>query len=315
MPVAAVADMGDLGADLVELARHPAQEGTAGRVLAGEAPGQRLDLAAGHVEPLGDAARCFGAGFLERRPALLDHRQRRLALRLEAGAGHVDRFGALASSRRPRLPLLRGLVHPLGGGAGAAFDARDMGAEPLRGAACDLVRLAALGGQSGELALERTRLLMGGEARLLHRLGGGAGLRLGLGQVRQQHADVDPRRLGGQIQRLRLAFELGALAEEDRGDAADRSTSSPRLISRAASSFSAARLSAIRAVTWASTFSNAWLSCRIAITCSVKRAVSRRELRPNTSQPRPIRTSGALNVPAQPIQAGRLGPGQAKVSA
>ena len=91
----------------------------------------------------------------------------------------------------------RRLVHPLGGRAGAAFDPGDMGAEPLRGAARDLVGLAALGGQRGELAFERAGLLVRGEARLLHRLGGGARLRLGLGQIAHQHADIDPRRFGG----------------------------------------------------------------------------------------------------------------------
>ena len=89
-----------------------------------------------------------------------------------------------------------------------------MGAEPLRRAAGRLVRLAAARGERGELAFQRHRLLVRGEAGLLHRLAGGAGLRLGLGQVAHQHADIDPRRLGGLVERLGLAVELGGLAGE-----------------------------------------------------------------------------------------------------
>ena len=158
--------MGDLRADLVELARHAAEQGAARRVLAGEPPGQHLDLAAGHVEPLGERLGRLRAGLLERGPALLDHRQHRLALRLEPGARLVDRFGgARHRAVDRRVHLRRGLVHPLGGGAGAAFDPRDMGAEPLRRAAGHLVGLAAARGQRRELAVERAGLLVRGEAR------------------------------------------------------------------------------------------------------------------------------------------------------
>ena len=83
--VAAGADMGDLAADLVELAGDPAEQGAARLVLAGEPAGKHLDLLAGHVEPLGEALGGLGAGLLERGPALLDHREHRLALRLEPG--------------------------------------------------------------------------------------------------------------------------------------------------------------------------------------------------------------------------------------
>ena len=61
----------------------------------------------------------------------------------------------------------------------------------------------------------------------------------------------------------------------------------------------------------ASTASSASLSVRIAVTASVKRRVSRREVRPKIVQIRPIRISGALIVAAQPVHACRLGPGQA----
>ena len=135
--------MGDLDADLVDLAGDAGEQGAAGRVLAGEPSGQHLDLAAGRVEPLGEAARRLGAGFLESRPALLDHRQHRLALRFEPGARLVDRFcGPRHRSVDRRVHLRRGLAHPLRRRAGAAFDPGDVRAEPLRGAAGHFVRLA-----------------------------------------------------------------------------------------------------------------------------------------------------------------------------
>ena len=65
----------------------------------------------------------------------------------------------------------------------------------------------------------------------------------------------------------------------------------------------------------ASVASSASLSVRIAATASVKRRASRREVRPKISQTRPSRISGVLAVAAQPIQACRLGPGQACQSA
>ena len=81
----------------------------------------------------------------KRGPALLDHRQHALALRLEARARLIDRFGRpLHRAVDRRVHLRRRLVHPLRRRAGAAFDPGDMGAEPLRRAADRLVRLAAL---------------------------------------------------------------------------------------------------------------------------------------------------------------------------
>ena len=151
----------------------------------------------------------------------------------------------------------------------AAFDPGDMGAEPLRGAADTLVRLAAAGGERGELAFERAGLPVGGEPGLLHRLGDGARLLLGARQIARAARRYRSRAGGGGVERLRLPVELGGLAGRDswvtrpsRSDA-----SSPRLISRSASSRSA-RAILLRAApaTMASTLSSARLSRRIAVT-------------------------------------------------
>jgi hypothetical protein len=62
----------------------------------------------------------------------------------------------------------------------------------LRGAADRLVGLAAARGDRGQMAFERRRLLVGVEAGRLYRFGGDAGLRLGPGQIADQHPDIDP---------------------------------------------------------------------------------------------------------------------------
>jgi len=204
------------------MAGDVAKQGPARLILGGETPGQHFDLLAGKVEPFGKSLGGLGAGLFEGGPALLDHREHGLALRLEALARLVYRL------RRPlhrsidcAVHLGRRLDHAFSGGAGAALDPGDMRAEPLRGSARRLVRLAAARGERGELAFQRQRLLVRAEAGLLHRLGGGAGLRLDLGQVAHQHADVDPRCFRCLVQRLRLAVELAALAPELAGDPAD----------------------------------------------------------------------------------------------
>ena len=215
---------GDLGVDLVELAGECRRAGCwlAASWLASW-PASISILRAGLSSRSASALAGVGAGLLERGAALLDHRQHRLALRLEARARLVDRLGGPRHRAVDRgVHLRRRLVHPLGGRAGAALDPRDMGAEPLRGAADHLVGLAAARGERGELAFQRRRLLVGGEAGLLHRLGGGARLLLGPRQIAHQHADIDPRALAAAgVERLRLAVELGGLAGEMLGDPAE----------------------------------------------------------------------------------------------
>ena len=94
---------GDLRVDLAELRGRGRDQRLARRVLRRQPPGQHLDLRRRPVEPLGEAAAGVDAGLLEGGAALLDHRQHRLALSLEArrGPGRPIRRRA-PSRRRPR---------------------------------------------------------------------------------------------------------------------------------------------------------------------------------------------------------------------
>ena len=94
------------------------------------------------------------------------------------------------------------------------FDPRDLRAEPLRRAAGLLVGLAAARLQRGELAFERAGLFERAEAGRLHRLGGGARLRLGFGQVAHQHADIGARAFRRRVERLRALFEAAGFLRE-----------------------------------------------------------------------------------------------------
>ena len=203
-------------------------------------------LLPGHVEPLGERLGRLGAGLLEGGPALLDHRQHRLALRLEARRAPVDRFGRLGHRAVDRgVHLRRRLVHPLGRGAGAAFDPGDMGAEPLRRAARHLVRLAAAARparRAGLRARRPARARRGRPASSPRRRRAPAPRPWADRSSARRHRSAPLRRPCrapapcGRARRSR--GERVAVTRPIRSDA-----SSPRLISRAASSLSAARLS------------------------------------------------------------------------
>ena len=99
--------------------------------------------------------------------------------------------------------------------------------------------------------------------RLLHRFGGRARLLLGLRQIAEQHADIDPGAGGGGVERLRACGRASAVSPgEELGDPAEpvgrlvAERHQPRSLPRSA----AARLSWSRAATMASTLSSAWLS-------------------------------------------------------
>ena len=220
--VAAVADMGDLLADLVDLAGDIAEQGPARLILGRQAAGQHLDLLPGKVEPLGKTLGGLGAGLLEGGPALLDHRQHGLALRFEAvRAWSTDSAArSIAPSTAPFICAAASFIRSAAAPAPLsirAICAPSRCAEPP--AASSASRLRAVSAASW--LSSATGLLVRAEARLLHRLGGGARLLLGLGQIAHQHADIDPRGGGRLVERLRLAVELAGFAGELLGDPAE----------------------------------------------------------------------------------------------
>jgi hypothetical protein len=230
--------------------------------------------------------------------------------------GLVDRLGGPRHRAVDRaVHLRRGLAHPLGGGTGAALDPRDMGAEPLRRAA-DLVRLAAARGERGELAFQRPACSCAASPACLHRLGGGARLLLGLGQVAHQHADIDPRGGGGMSSACALRSSSAAFAGECR--VTGRSGRTPRR--RGSSAAPLPRRARPRFVGEPRRDDRQHALERLALAAHRPSRAGEAlrfapPVRPNSSQTRPIRISGALKVAIQPIHDCRLGPGQATLSA
>ena len=75
--------------------------------------------------------------------------------------------------------------------------------------------------QRRKLPFQAPGLLERGDPGLAHRSGQRARLFLGPGNVLEQHADIDPRRVGRNLQRLGLAVERRALLGEIMGDPAE----------------------------------------------------------------------------------------------
>ena len=238
--VAGLAERRDLRLDLAELRRQPFGQPGARLILAREMAGERFDRAARLVSRADHASgRLRRSGALERGAALLDHRQHRLALRVQAGARLLDRFGgATHRAIDGDVHRRRRLVDPLGRRSGAGLEPRNLRAEPLRRAAQRLVRLASARGERREMAFQRRRLLVRGEAGGANRLGRGARLRFRLGQIAEQHAEIDPGAGRRGVERLRGAVQRRRFRRRARGSSRPiRSVaSSPRLISRLASS-------------------------------------------------------------------------------
>ncbi len=205
-------------------ARDAGDQGAAGRVLAGEPAGEHLDLAAGHVEPLGERRASPPRRPARRRPgsARSSPASPGPAPRARRAPGRpIRRPRAIAPSTAASIcaaaSSIRSAAAPAPLSIRATWAPSRCAAPPATSSASRPAR-----GERRELAFERAGLLMRGEAGLLHRLGGGARLLLGLGQVADQHADIDPRRFGRRVSSAcALRSSSARLAGEVMGDPAE----------------------------------------------------------------------------------------------
>jgi hypothetical protein len=185
------------------------------RVLSRELAGQRLHAGADRIEPQRQIAGGVLACLIQRGPVMVDRRQHRRGLCVEAGTGGIDRLRRPLHGRVDRSGHSgRGFAHARRSRRGAAVDARDMRRQALRSPSEHLVGFAAACRQGGELCLQAARLAVGGEPRFLHRLRHRARLLLRSGQIVEQDADIDPRRRGSRVERRRLAIEIRRLLRE-----------------------------------------------------------------------------------------------------